>query len=228
MLGDVNISAILDSFSVSYDKRVRPNYGGEYQPQLVYVVFPPFSALDQYATRDVVGRKKKEITIVLNWNNHRTQIRPDWTIVRLSLIEKKFQNKQTNKKVWKYRRERNRARIISRDTKICCAIIETSKKKRYLYTHETNSQRFASERCIVTIFKILSKFEISARIRLLEKTKRNPCDFEDAPRKYRPAIFDASHRHYKSSHYLNRDIVSINIDPTRNDAYTVSLQVIEL
>lgn len=29
-LGDVNISAILDSFSVSYDKRVRPNYGGEY------------------------------------------------------------------------------------------------------------------------------------------------------------------------------------------------------
>lgn len=28
MLGDVNISAILDSFSVSYDKRVRPNYGG--------------------------------------------------------------------------------------------------------------------------------------------------------------------------------------------------------
>lgn len=29
MLGDVNISAILDSFSVNYDKRVRPNYGGE-------------------------------------------------------------------------------------------------------------------------------------------------------------------------------------------------------
>lgn len=28
MLNDVNISAILDSFSVSYDKRVRPNYGG--------------------------------------------------------------------------------------------------------------------------------------------------------------------------------------------------------
>nr|BAW87781.1 GABA-gated chloride channel [Periplaneta americana] len=28
MLGDVNISAILDSFSASYDKRVRPNYGG--------------------------------------------------------------------------------------------------------------------------------------------------------------------------------------------------------
>lgn len=28
MFGDVNISAILDSFSVSYDKRVRPNYGG--------------------------------------------------------------------------------------------------------------------------------------------------------------------------------------------------------
>ena len=31
MFGDVNISAILDNFSVSYDKRVRPNYGGEYQ-----------------------------------------------------------------------------------------------------------------------------------------------------------------------------------------------------
>lgn len=30
-MGDVNISAILDSFSVSYDKRVRPNYGGEYR-----------------------------------------------------------------------------------------------------------------------------------------------------------------------------------------------------
>nr|QQH14674.1 GABA-gated chloride channel [Blattella germanica] len=28
MLGDVNISAILDSFSLGYDKRVRPNYGG--------------------------------------------------------------------------------------------------------------------------------------------------------------------------------------------------------
>lgn len=27
-MGDVNISAILDSFKVSYDKRVRPNYGG--------------------------------------------------------------------------------------------------------------------------------------------------------------------------------------------------------
>ncbi|KAF0771093.1 gamma-aminobutyric acid receptor subunit beta-like isoform X1 [Aphis craccivora] len=29
MFGDVNISAILDSFSLSYDKRVRPNYGGD-------------------------------------------------------------------------------------------------------------------------------------------------------------------------------------------------------
>lgn len=28
-LGDVNVSTILDSFSVSYDKRVRPNYGGK-------------------------------------------------------------------------------------------------------------------------------------------------------------------------------------------------------
>lgn len=30
MLGDVNISAILDSLSVGYDKRVRPNYGGKF------------------------------------------------------------------------------------------------------------------------------------------------------------------------------------------------------
>lgn len=37
MFGDVNISAILDSLSVSYDKRVRPNYGGQYF--LVYYVF---------------------------------------------------------------------------------------------------------------------------------------------------------------------------------------------
>lgn len=37
-LGDVNISAILDSFSVSYDKRVRPNYGGEY----LWIVLPIF------------------------------------------------------------------------------------------------------------------------------------------------------------------------------------------
>jgi hypothetical protein len=29
MLGDVNISSILDSLSASYDKRVRPNYGGK-------------------------------------------------------------------------------------------------------------------------------------------------------------------------------------------------------
>lgn len=29
MFGDVNISEILDSFSHSYDKRVRPNYGGK-------------------------------------------------------------------------------------------------------------------------------------------------------------------------------------------------------
>ena len=27
--GDVNISAILNSFQMGYDKRVRPNYGGE-------------------------------------------------------------------------------------------------------------------------------------------------------------------------------------------------------
>ncbi|KAL3277944.1 hypothetical protein HHI36_013285 [Cryptolaemus montrouzieri] len=33
-LGDVNISAILDSFGVSYDKRVRPNYGGKYLGKL--------------------------------------------------------------------------------------------------------------------------------------------------------------------------------------------------
>lgn len=38
MLGDVNISAILDSFSVSYDKRVRPNYGGK-SNNLLYLIF---------------------------------------------------------------------------------------------------------------------------------------------------------------------------------------------
>ena len=27
--GDVNISALLNSFQMGYDKRVRPNYGGE-------------------------------------------------------------------------------------------------------------------------------------------------------------------------------------------------------
>lgn len=37
-MGDVNISAILDSFSVSYDKRVRPNYGGEYRFVCTWVV----------------------------------------------------------------------------------------------------------------------------------------------------------------------------------------------
>lgn len=37
MFGDVNISAILDSFSVSYDKRVRPNYGGEFSRILIYL-----------------------------------------------------------------------------------------------------------------------------------------------------------------------------------------------
>lgn len=39
MLGDVNISAILDSFSVSYDKRVRPNYGGMYSLFPIYINF---------------------------------------------------------------------------------------------------------------------------------------------------------------------------------------------
>lgn len=37
-MGDVNISAILDSFSVSYDKRVRPNYGGEYRSSLCWFI----------------------------------------------------------------------------------------------------------------------------------------------------------------------------------------------
>lgn len=37
MLGDVNISAILDSFSVSYDKRVRPNYGGKNRSSILFI-----------------------------------------------------------------------------------------------------------------------------------------------------------------------------------------------
>lgn len=40
MLGDVNISAILDSFSVGYDKRVRPNYGGKYRVPRSGSLFP--------------------------------------------------------------------------------------------------------------------------------------------------------------------------------------------
>lgn len=39
MYGDVNISAILDSFSGSYDKRVRPNYGGEFLIRLLNNIF---------------------------------------------------------------------------------------------------------------------------------------------------------------------------------------------
>jgi hypothetical protein len=39
MLGDVNISAILDSFSASYDKRVRPNYGGKLNYHSIQNIF---------------------------------------------------------------------------------------------------------------------------------------------------------------------------------------------
>lgn len=39
MYGDVNISAILDSFSGSYDKRVRPNYGGESTFPYSYIIY---------------------------------------------------------------------------------------------------------------------------------------------------------------------------------------------
>lgn len=38
MFGDVNISAILDSLSVSYDKRVRPNYGGLFDGFLTLIL----------------------------------------------------------------------------------------------------------------------------------------------------------------------------------------------
>lgn len=40
MFGDVNISAILDSFSASYDKRVRPNYGGEFDHFIIIYALP--------------------------------------------------------------------------------------------------------------------------------------------------------------------------------------------
>ena len=36
-IGDVNISAILNSFQMGYDKRVRPNYGGKTVTQLVQI-----------------------------------------------------------------------------------------------------------------------------------------------------------------------------------------------
>ena len=32
-MGDVNISALLNSFQMGYDKRVRPNYGG---PSIIF------------------------------------------------------------------------------------------------------------------------------------------------------------------------------------------------
>jgi hypothetical protein len=52
MLGDVNISAILDSFSVSYDKRVRPNYGGMYeQTHFEHSFIPPQSLLGDFKRR---------------------------------------------------------------------------------------------------------------------------------------------------------------------------------
>ena len=36
--GDVNISAILNSFQMGYDKRVRPNYGGEAREAEILII----------------------------------------------------------------------------------------------------------------------------------------------------------------------------------------------
>ena len=44
--GDVNISAILNSFQMGYDKRVRPNYGGK-----ITVYYLDNLALNQYNYR---------------------------------------------------------------------------------------------------------------------------------------------------------------------------------
>jgi hypothetical protein len=40
-VGEVNISAILNSFQMGYDKRVRPNYGGKFSIHLSPIYFSP-------------------------------------------------------------------------------------------------------------------------------------------------------------------------------------------
>jgi len=43
--GDVNISAILNSFQMGYDKRVRPNYGGKFSFKATYLSLYSFGQL---------------------------------------------------------------------------------------------------------------------------------------------------------------------------------------
>lgn len=62
MLGDVNISAILDSFSVSYDKRVRPNYGGKLSKRVSFsalelVLANRYGLLGGFFRSDQLGEK---------------------------------------------------------------------------------------------------------------------------------------------------------------------------
>ena len=40
---DVNISALLNSFQMGYDKRVRPNYGGKTNFPILYPTSDPLS-----------------------------------------------------------------------------------------------------------------------------------------------------------------------------------------
>lgn len=63
MLGDVNISAILDSFSVSYDKRVRPNYGGKTPNQAFIRLFFFFFFLFLILHRENCEQQKLVIKI---------------------------------------------------------------------------------------------------------------------------------------------------------------------
>jgi len=62
MLGDVNISAILDSFSVSYDKRVRPNYGGTYQAFLICAIITEYNITNykhSHTTNSMIQEERK-------------------------------------------------------------------------------------------------------------------------------------------------------------------------
>lgn len=83
-LGDVNVSAILDSFSVSYDKRVRPNYGGKSSfGKSLYILTPKiFFRVTFFFNLWFVFESVGAIVIIIIWWNV-TSDRP--SPVRLSL-----------------------------------------------------------------------------------------------------------------------------------------------
>jgi len=49
-VGEVNISAILNSFQMGYDKRVRPNYGGKFSKHLCRIYFCPMLSRRKHGT----------------------------------------------------------------------------------------------------------------------------------------------------------------------------------